>query len=461
MYLAYLTVPAAALIPLVNAAGPINDIDAYWHVVVGRELIERRNPTGLGDDWAWFDPPTAWTTSQWLSEAGMAWSVNQFGWVGLPVLTWIATLLLLVAVTYTVFVRAPALPGVILVVLYFLALSVFIQSRPALLSAGATLIIAHHSERLIHEGKSPPLWLIPFVLVWANLHGQWVLAPMALTVALIAAFLGRKLRWGAVAGRTTAVIFATIVAGTITPLGVQGLLLPIRLSTAAGDYLLEWRATALWSLVALPLCVTLGAVFIAWIRDRSVLKAHEATYVAIWFLFSLQSYRSVLPATLMILPMAARLVGLAFSNSQARTHPRSSMLALGSVSLVAVVLSGLGLTSVDPLMRARPLGIAKEIAARDTPIVVLNDYNVAGVLVAFGSSGMELGIDGRVERYGHDYLEAYSNAMTLRGDTWNDLLDEMQPDVAVLEEDAPIGLVLEARGWTEVMRDSGYVLLAP
>ena len=90
--------PLAFMVGLIPAAGPISDRDAYWHVLVGDEIRSTRDVVGAGDAWAWYDPPTPWTTSQWMSEVVMSGTVQTTGWIGLVALTLAlatATLLLL------------------------------------------------------------------------------------------------------------------------------------------------------------------------------------------------------------------------------------------------------------------------------------------------------------------------------------------------------------------------------
>src|SRR4051812_4576999 len=71
------------------ATSPINDIDSYWHVAIGREIAARHTLTGLGRQWLGVDAPP-WDTSQWLSEVLMHGAVDRFGWTALPGLRLIA-----------------------------------------------------------------------------------------------------------------------------------------------------------------------------------------------------------------------------------------------------------------------------------------------------------------------------------------------------------------------------------
>jgi len=67
------------------ATTPVNDLDSYWHVQIGREILERHTFTGLGQQWLGV-PRGDWRTSQWLSEVLMYLSVDRLGWIALPVL---------------------------------------------------------------------------------------------------------------------------------------------------------------------------------------------------------------------------------------------------------------------------------------------------------------------------------------------------------------------------------------
>ena len=81
------------------------------------------------------------------------------------------------------------------------------------------------------------------------------------------------------------------------------------------------------------------------------------------------------------------------------------------------------------------------------------------MVLKFGGEGTQVGIDGRTDRYGADYITAYTSMINLNGD-WEGLLDQLAPTSALLEEEAALAHVLVAeREWVELGSENGFVLL--
>jgi hypothetical protein len=121
---------------------------------------------------------------------------------------------------------------------------------------------------------------------------------------------------------------------------------------------------------------------------------------------------------------------------------------------VALVLA----SNTDPTADAAPLRIARFLAQVDGPKRILNDYNAAGVLLEFGGAGVELGIDGRADRYSSDYTDRYLGAQARLID-WEQVLAEVEPNYAVLRVDNALPTMLDRLGWRTLMQDGHYVLM--
>jgi hypothetical protein len=93
---------------------------------------------------------------------------------------------------------------------------------------------------------------------------------------------------------------------------------------------------------------------------------------------------------------------------------------------------------------------------------VLNHYNASGVLVAFGPTGIELGIDGRAERYGKQYIDAYLDVFALSGEAWPEFLAVFQPQAAIAQADqALVHYLRDDLNWRVMMEDGEWLLLVP
>lgn len=446
---------AAASLAIVAASRPINDRDAYWHVVLGQEILESGEVTAIGDSWAIFDPEEPWTTSQWLSEVVMAGSVGIWGWAGLVYLTVLVTAALVAAIIWVAAQRGRSRVGLLFLALFIASLPLFIQTRPMLVSSVATVAVGHAALRTLQAGIAPPWWSIPLVALWANLHGQWIVAPAAIGLAAGLYWLAEprsRFRQAITAGSRA---FLMLGAGVLTPLGVAGLSLPFELREAGQGFLNEWGTTEAWSLIYLPLAVVAAVIVGSWVRFTP--PTSEVVYTVVWLTFSMMAWRNVLVAMLLLLPLAIEaLERITPDHSNGRASYKPLLLAVaGAGSALALV----SLATVNALEKAEPLAIADKISGLPGSVRVLNSYNASGVLVAFGPPGVQLAIDGRAERFGRDGIQRHVDLLSLRGD-WETTLKLISPDIAVIRPDDPIRHVLEDDlGWQRTLTDGDYILL--
>lgn len=134
--IAWLTVPLAAVLAL----GPVSEVDLYWHIRMGADILANGRLTG---DPAWTFGPTVgeWVTTQAVPEVLLHWIYEGGGWPALLLLR----IALGVAVTVSVILatssvlsgrprlvvdRAVALVAIVTT----LALNGFVQERPQTLS---------------------------------------------------------------------------------------------------------------------------------------------------------------------------------------------------------------------------------------------------------------------------------------------------------------------------------------
>ena len=104
------------------------------------------------------------------------------------------------------------------------------------------------------------------------------------------------------------------------------------------------------------------------------------------------------------------------------------------------------------------------VQVRDNPEPqrVLNAYNIAGPLLWFGGgpSHVTVGIDGRADRYGAEYIERYQLDLIAARPDWEELFAELDPDSALLHDDDPlVEALVGTKGWVVVGDEGRWVLL--
>jgi hypothetical protein len=446
----------------VRLAAPIVDIDSYWHVVVGREILATGRIAGAGDAWAWYDPADPWVSSQWLSEVAFAGLVDTFGWRSLVVFKVVGALLLLTLLWRVLRRRADVRIAALVTSGVVAGAIPFLQERPNLISLVLTVLVADAADAALGEGRLLRWWWVPATVVWANLHGQWFLLPLAVGIASVLHATGQPPGAGRFLRDQGLRVLAVLAAGCLTPLGPQGLLLPLQFRRVTG-HLGEWQAPSLAGFAAVCLVVVMLGFALAWSRGRFRVPMREVVYVVGWVSFGLVAGRNLPVAAVLLAPLLARHLQLAFParprNLPARER-RVLAIGLAVIGVAGVLATTLALLVVDPLRDTRALAIARSLADRSGEVLIFNDYNTAGSLVAFGPAGTVLAIDGRAERYGTEYVERHSRVINVAGRDWAELIDEMDPQVAVVEETSPLRHVLVAeRGWRETLVDGDFVLL--
>jgi hypothetical protein len=452
------------------ATSPVDDIDSYWHVEIGREILARHTLDGLGLTWLGV-PAAPWRTSQWLSEVVMYGAVDHLGWRALIVLRLLTAAALFGVLALTLARGRQPIASFLVVLGTVAGVEVLFQDRPATVSLVFVALLGAACERLWVTGRRPPPLAVAMAcLLWAQLHGLWVLAPAAFAVVALGAVIDRR---GAAPGqlRGSLVCLAASSAGVLNPQGLVSFLLPLRFRAAAGTHIVEWVPTAF----TMPLTISWGILVLllifSWVRSPVRVPATELVWSLIWTVFALSAMRNVGSVILLMAPVVLRAVERSFGARLDRfsAQPSLAMSRVLAGTLAAVLAFGvaactLSLAQLEPLRDTPALGIARRLAADPGPIRVWNAYNASGALIAFagGREGhVRLVVDGRSDLWGAAYIDRATSVQNL-GAGWQADFDRFAPDAAVLPADAPLATYLaDVRHWRFAERDTSYALLVP
>jgi hypothetical protein len=387
---------------------------------------------------------------------------NVAGWAGI---IWLRTALVLVFLTaYALMLLKRATPAAVLVVfpLSLIPVSYFFQERPLLASLIALIWLSAVAFDLLVAGHAPRWFVIaPLVIVWANLHGMWVLAPALFAVLAIGFVLDRSQDKRSLAFTAAKLSALSLIAGCITPLGLSSLVIAFQFKAATAN-IAEWQPATVWSTTTMGFLAIIALTVATWIRRREPVPWSQLVFVLALFAFGASAFRNILPATILLAPLAASTLSTLHPLRSRPVSPeeKKSLVVVG-VGLISVTLvSGLWLTAqVDPLGKAKPLTIATKLSSINGPKRVLNTYNSSGVLAAFGGKDIKLAIDGRADRNGGPYIDRYIKAEKLEGD-WQELLRQVQPNFAVLGKDTALTYELtNYQKWKILLTEQDYVLL--
>jgi hypothetical protein len=448
----------------------LHDPDTYLHIAVGRWIIEHRAVPHHGI-FSGTMAQAPWVAHEWLGEVLLAWLFETFGWTGL-----VAVTALCVAVAVAMLLRqlvrslmpvhamiATAL-AVTLVIPHVLARP-HVFTLPILVAWVAGLVWARTEDR------APSAWLAALMALWANLHGGHLfglgLAGLLAAEAVLLAPDWRTRRpaaggWG---------FFGALAVGAalFTPYGVDGLLLPFRvtgMSFAMGQ-LVEWRSPDFQSFE--PLELWLAVILFAGFALGWRLPPTRLFMLLLLLHMALQHRRHGelvgLVAPLLLAPTLAPQLRAWAAGRSAGPVDRSLAELAKPASLRGIALAGALLAALSAAVLhgaatrtdvAMPAAALAAVQAAHVTGPVLNDYGFGGYLTF---AGIPPFIDGRAELYGDEFIKRYVQAMLLESDELPKLLDQYGVGWTLIAPERPAVLLLDhLPAWRRLYADDVAVV---
>ena len=416
-----------------------------------------------------------WLNQQWGTGVAVALVHGAAGWGGLSLLR--ALLIPLVAGLVLVGCRAglDRRPAAYLALAGFLLAIGSLALRAQLF--GVVCFAAVVAILAVREERPRATWLLPLVvLAWANLHGSFFLAPLAIGSAMLDDVIRRRPgRWAMLL-----VLAASAVATCVTPFGPDVWRYAVGLSTnpTIARLISEWQRTS-------PLTV-LGVLYYGSVLAAAivVVRAHRRGRTiepgrALWLmaLAALGAYaeRGVVWWALGAPVALAPLVAAAFPRRERplRAEPaglrRLNVAVAAGILVVAVVLQPLW-RPADPLtgpagaLRDAPGGLARALAARAGTadrVVVPQPW---ASWFEWAAPGRLVMVDSRIELYDeatwNDYL-----AIGRGGTGALDALGRIGATAIVvdpvIQPDLEATLRGAASGWAVAFEDADGALFVP
>jgi hypothetical protein len=453
---------AAVVYAVVLAVGAslLNDPDTYWHIAVGDRILSDGLPHV--DPFSYTFAGKPWIAKEWLSQVIYALALRVGGWSAVAALAAGAF-----ALSFGLLARAlqrhlAPIPILVVLCAAFVLATPHALARPHLLALPVMVAWAAGLVDALDRGRTPRPALLLLMILWANLHGSFLLglllAGAAVLEAVVAAGNGR--RWPTLRAWVPFALGA-IAASCVTPYGPEtasaaisvltlGPALPLISEFRPPDFshleafeivLLAGGGLALYSGVRLPVVrvlVLLGLIHLALssVRYAEVLGLIAPIYLAA--------------------PLALQFPAL---------RPASSARPRKGIDLaIAGVLAAIVLTTVVAVQYLRP-----EPPARTTPAAalaalraadagpLLNDHLFGGYLIF---SGVPTFIDGRAELYGARFVVAYHAAASLADlPTLMRFIDEYGIRATLLSPETPAVAWFDTQpGWRRLYSDDVAVV---
>jgi hypothetical protein len=461
----------ALMLPLRARLLLLNDPDTYLHIAAGRWMIAH-HALPLHDPFSYSMPGAAWVVHEWLSELVLASAYDWLGWPAVALLAMLCFAASLALLTRRLLEHFEPFSALILVGLSGLLLLPHLLARAHVLAFPLLVVWTAELIAARDRNRRPPLWLLPVMTLWANLHGGFMFG-LALAVFLGAEAVVTATSWSerrAAFWQWGGFLALAAVAALCTPNGLDGLLLPFRiegmtvLQHSFGEWLSpnfqQFEPLELWLLGTLGVAAALGLrvplmrlLLLLGLFHMALSHVRHADFVAIVVPLAIaQSVGPQLAARIHASPPSA--IGRWFL---ALARPAGIG---GVVIAVAVVLAISGATLLWPLPRPDgPATPGKALAAAAQMGLsgpVFNSEMFGGYLIF---SGVPTFIDGRIEMYGDTFLSRYLDAADGKESALTGVLDQYGITWTLLQpKNHAVEVLDHLPGWRRVYADRYAVI---
>lgn len=452
----------------------LRDADTYWHIATGQWILEHRAIPTL-DPFSHTMRGMPWTAHEWLSELILAISHNVGGWTGviaIPSLAYAATLAILTRVLLKSMEPAHA----VLCVAFAIAMTkAHLLARPHVLALPCMMLWTVGLVQGSESGRSPRLWLLPVMTLWANLHGGFTLG-LALTFAcaIEALFNARHTKSMMITAKSWALFTAlAVISSLLTPHGMQGIFFTWQIlfeGTYALAHIGEWLSPNFHTLQPVELWL-LGLLALVIYHGLKLPPMRLLLLLGLLHL-SLKHQRNIdllglLVPILVAAPFAVQWREKTQNQQNAETLDRifrKLAQSAGQAAVVAAFLLTLLLTpwvahnrAPQPEEAITPHQAIQAVKKAGISGPVFNEYSWGGYLIYLGIPPF---IDGRADMYGDVFFKAFVEALLLtKSDSLENLLDKYKIEWTLLTPGSPaVALLDHLPAWRRLYADKVAVV---
>ncbi|MBL0172267.1 MAG: hypothetical protein IPP90_16390 [Gemmatimonadaceae bacterium] len=451
---------AAIALPLLITIGArMGSVDLTYHLRAGAMMLD--SGALLRTDTFTFTAAGApWVDQQWLGQVVLAWVFRAEGWLALALMRALLAGIVLVSVHAACRARgAAARPAAWLTLGSACLLLPTLQLRPQLFGLACfALTLWLIAGRRNHRRR---LWfMVPLVMLWANLHGTFVLAIGLIGLAWLDDIHDRDRG----ASRLVIVGLASIAATLVNPFGARVWLYVLELSgnPAVRQLVAEWQPTSIDSFSGAVFLVSDPVVALLLARFRVRPAWPMLLALASFFLIGLLSVRGVYWWAMSVpVMLAGTSVGRAMAQREDPVNAGNSLIV---VILVVALFASFGrwfpFRSADrlptTLLTEAPMGITH--ALRGTLAAGERVFNAQawGSWFEYALPDNPVAVDSRIELIPASVWTRYADVSNGR-DGWQRILGDWNVRVVAVhpvQQAQLLGLISRDVGWTLAYRDA-------
>lgn len=456
---------AIALPVLASLIAPMSTVDLAYQLRAGSEILATgAMPTA--DTWTFTVAGQAWFDQQWGAQVILTVVERIGGWTGLAIFRallvgGIVSVLLVIARRRGVRSRDSAL----LVLAAFVVMSPALALRPQLLGMACfALVLLLLAERRAHPARL--WWILPLVVVWANVHGSFFLAPLAVALTWLQDLRDRDPG----SRRVLLVAVASTVAACITPFGpsVWGYAVGLSANPEVTARVTEWQPTSLRDVPGILFFASVAGVAVLIARGGRVVPWPVLAWLAVFIAIGLYAQRGVA-----WWPMAG-VFAAAGTLIPARAEParpepitarrvNAGLAVAMAIAIIAAVPiwrpSDAGTGAPAGLLAHAPAGITAALARIVRPGDRMLAPQVWGSWFEYRFPDVLQAVDSRIEIIPAHVWREYEAIVTGRPGSI-DVINEWELSVIVLDADGAAGTPsLVNGGWERRYGDADGVVL--
>ena len=436
----------------------LSDPDSYWHTATGNWIISHGKIPDI-DPFSHSMAGKEWVAHEWLSEVVLFLIQDNFGWAGMAALAVVVSSATLALITR--FLLNYLNPRHVLIVIIPTSGLIFLHmlARPHVFSF---LLLALWLWGLVvarDKDERPSYLLIPIMVLWANLHGSFsfgIFLAFVFTLEAIVSSSHEKRKSSALQwiGFTS----ASVVAATLTPAHVEGLMFTFHLMILdnSWSYIQEWSSPDFHKSHMRLFEMWLLGLFAIALAGRLKLPVIRLLLTLFMIHMTLKHQRFI-PIAGIVLPfILAAPISQQFykvrNNIASKTKfnrtieclaqpasngARFAVLAISVVILSATIMVG----TIKPVEGITPQSAMNALRDNSVTGPIFNAYNFGGYLIY---SGEPVFIDGRADMYGDKFMKSYMDAVNLRNpDGLLAILRDFEIEATMLQPKAPAAALLD------------------
>lgn len=434
---------AAGVVPAAAAlASRMRAIDLAYHVRTG-EVTLRTGKIVVNDSYTITQAGLPWQNQQWGAQVVFGLVHRLGGWTGVA-LTYAGAIGTGFALLYKACRRAGADPrtAAVLTLAGFLVGASSLGARPQALAVplfAGTWVLLSRRDRWS--------WLVPVLtVVWANIHGSFVLAPILTALALGDDIVDRR-----PPARSALIALATIVATAANPFGpaVWAYVVDVTTNETIRNTVAEWRPPSPLSGAGALFWLSGVAVVATAQTRRTRVRPMDVVRLLVFFALGAAALRSTVWWALAAPPVVAGWLAIPEATTERspssvlRRRPR---LAVGALSLALLVAASWVRHGTDPVTGASArLGAdAPEVLVHATRRALpagsrLLVFQPFASWFEYSLPGDPVLVDARIELFPDRIWRDYDTAI-VAGDGWQSIIDRYEITGVIL----PPGAVLAA-----------------